>query len=52
MFACENTHLGDGVFYNLLAGEIRLVPYQELVDTFRGVSVNLLEPLLHVRESV
>lgn len=44
--------LCHAVFYHLLAGKITLVPYQQLVDALRGVSVYLLQPLLNIRKSV
>jgi hypothetical protein len=46
------THLRDTVFHNLLASEIGLVANKQLVNTLRGVSVNLLQPLLDVREGI
>ena len=46
------THLRDTVLHNLLAGQVGLVADQELVDTLRSITVNLLQPLLDVGESV
>ena len=46
------TYLGDAVLNNLLAGQIGLVPDEQLVHALRCVSVDLLEPLLDIRESV
>lgn len=50
--ACDSTYLCYCVFDYLLVGHITLVAYQQLVDTFCGISVNLLEPLLNVVERV
>jgi hypothetical protein len=47
-----SAYLCSRVLYNLLVCHIRLVADQELVDTFGGVSVNFLEPLLDVVEGV
>ena len=44
--------LGGGVFYHLFVGQIRLVADQQLVDAFTSVSVDFLEPLLDVAESI
>jgi hypothetical protein len=46
------THLCYGVFDNLLVRHIGLVAHQQLVDALGSVSVNLLQPLLHVVERV
>ena len=46
------THLGDTVLHNLLAGQVGLVADEQLVHTLRRIPVNLLEPLLDVREGV
>ena len=46
------THLRDTVLHNLLARQVGLVAHKQLVDTLRRVTVNLLQPLLDVRESV
>ena len=46
------THLRHAVLYDLLAGQIGLVADKELVDALGGVTVDLLQPLLDVRESV
>lgn len=40
------------MFDLLLVSQIRLVTDEKLVDTFDGVSVDLLQPLLDVREGV
>ena len=45
-------YLGNGVLDNLLVGHIALVSDEELVDALSGVSVDLLQPLLHVVEGV
>jgi len=44
--------LGNGVFNDLLARQIRLVANKELVHALGRVSVSLLQPLLHVCEGV
>lgn len=44
--------LSDGVLDDLLVGHIALVADEKLVDTFGGVAVNLLQPLLDVVERV
>ena len=46
------TYLGDAVLNNLLASQIGLVSDEQLVHTLRCVSVNLLEPLLDIREGI
>jgi hypothetical protein len=46
----EATNLCYRVLDNLLVRHIGLVAYQELVDAFGGISVNLLQPLLDVVE--
>ena len=46
------THLRDTVLHNLLAGQVGLVADEQLVDTLRRVAIDLLEPLLDVRECV
>lgn len=46
------TYLRDAVLHNLLAGQVRLVANKELVNTLGRIAVDLLEPLLDVRESV
>ena len=43
-------NLGRRVVDNLLCGQVTLVSDKKLVDILRGVSVNLLQPLLHVVE--
>lgn len=45
-------YLCDGVLDNLLVRHIGLVAYQQLVDAFGGVAVNLLQPLLDIVEGV
>lgn len=44
--------LGRSVVDHLLGREIRLVTDEQLVHTLDSVAVNLLQPLLHVRERV
>jgi hypothetical protein len=46
------SNLGSCVVDHLLCGEIALVTHEQLVDVLGGVSVNLLQPLLHVVERV
>lgn len=46
------TNLCNAVLDNLLASQIGFVANEELVYAFRGITINLLEPLLHVGESV
>ena len=46
------TCLGHAVLDDLLVGQIRLVADQQLVNAFRCVTVNFLQPLLDIRESV
>lgn len=46
------THLCDRVLDHLLIRHIALVAYEQLVDAFGSVSVNLLQPLLNVVEAV
>ena len=51
---CRNriTNLRDGVFDHLLVCHITLVADEQLVDSLRGVAVDLLKPLLDVVEAV
>lgn len=46
------TDLCDTVLDNLLARQIGLVANKELVDALGRIPVNLLEPLLDVREGI
>jgi len=46
------TNLGCCVLNHLLICHIALVANEQLVDTFGSISVDLLEPLLHVVEGV
>jgi hypothetical protein len=48
----RSAHLCYRVLDNLLVRHIGLVAHQQLVDALGGVSVNLLQPLLHVVERV
>lgn len=48
----QETHLGNGILDDLLVGHIALVADKELVDALGGVTVDLLQPLLNVVESV
>lgn len=43
-------YLGDSVLNHLLVGHIALVADEQLVHAFGGITVNFLEPLLHVVE--
>lgn len=52
MSSFATAYLGDRVVDNLLVCHIALVSDQELVDALSGISVNLLQPLLHVVERV
>ena len=45
-------YLCDTILNNLLARQIGFIANEELVDALRGISVNLLEPLLDVREGI
>jgi len=45
-------YLRHRVFHDLLVRHIGLVAYEELVDAFGGVAVDLLQPLLDVVERV
>jgi hypothetical protein len=47
-----SAYLCYGVLDDLLVGHIGLVAHQQLVDALSSVSVNLLQPLLHVVERV
>lgn len=46
------SHLCNCVIHDLLVRHIALVSDEELVDTLSGVSVDLLQPLLHVVERI
>lgn len=50
-FVCIS-YLSNRVLDHLLVRHIALVAHEKLVDTFGGIAVNLLEPLLHVVEAV
>jgi len=41
---------GCGEIHHFLGGQVALVAHQQFVDVLAGVSVNLLQPLLHVVE--
>ncbi len=45
-------YLCDSVLDDLLVRHIALVAHQQLVDALGGISVDLLQPLLHVVEAV
>ena len=45
-------YLRHTVLHHLLAGQVRLVSYEKLVYTLRGIAINLLEPLFDVREGI
>jgi len=40
--------LGNAVFDNFLVRQIRLIPNEQLINAFRRVSINFLQPLLHI----
>jgi hypothetical protein len=46
------TNLCNGIFYDLLGCQIGFITDKELVDPLRGISVNLLQPLLNIGECV
>lgn len=46
------TDLCHSVLDNFLRGQVGLVAYKQLVDTLRGIPVDLLEPLLYVGEGI
>ena len=48
----QKAYLGNCVLDDLFARQIRLVAYQQLVDSFGSISINFLEPLLNVCERV
>ena len=48
----EHTYLRNSVFHDLLVRHIALVADQQLVHSFRSISVNLLQPLLDIVEAV
>lgn len=48
----EATYLCNRIFYDLLSCQIGLVTNEELVDSLRGISVNLLQPLLNIGEGI
>lgn len=50
--AGASSHLGNRILNHLLIRHVALVADKQLVDALGGVSVNLLEPLLHVVEGV
>ena len=48
----DKTYLGHGVLDNLLVLHIALVADEQLVHALRGITVDLLQPLLDVVEGV
>jgi hypothetical protein len=44
--------LGRGELHRALASQIRFIAYQQFVDGFRGVAVDLIEPLFDVGEGL
>jgi hypothetical protein len=48
----EKTYFRHTVFDHLLAGQIGLVTNEQLVYSLRSITVDLLEPLLDIREGV
>jgi hypothetical protein len=51
-FMKSRAHLCNGVLNHLLICHIRFVAHEELVDALGSVTIDLLEPLLHVVERV
>ena len=47
-----STNLCHCVLHNLLVRHIALVTHEKLVHALRSVAVNLLQPLLHVVETI
>ena len=47
-----STNLCNAVLDNLLTGQVGLVANEKLINAFRGITINLLEPLLNVGESI
>ena len=45
-------YLCHRILHHLLVRHIRLVAHKQLIDALGGVSVNLLQPLLHIVEGV
>lgn len=52
MIARLGTDLGHGVLHDLFVRQIALVTDEQLVDSLDSISVDLLQPLLDVGESV
>ena len=52
LYLIKLTHLRHAVFHNLLAGQVRLVADKQLIHAFGSIAVNLLQPLLDIREGV
>ena len=46
------TYLGHCVLNNLFVFHIALITHKQFVDTFGGVAIDFLKPLLHVVERV
>ena len=46
------TNLCNTVLNDLLTGQVRFVANKELINAFRGITINLLEPLFNVGEGV
>jgi len=47
-----STNLCNTVLDDLLTGQVGFVANEELINPFRGITINLLEPLLNVGEGV
>ena len=48
----DATDLCHSVLDDFLGGQVGLVAHKQLVDTLRGIPVNLLQPLLYVGERI
>ena len=46
------TYLGHCVLNNLFVFHIALITHKQFVDTFGGVAIDFLKPLLHVVEGI
>lgn len=45
-------NLCNAVLNNLLASQVGFVANEELINAFRGITINLLEPLLNIGKGV
>jgi len=46
------TDLCHGVLDDLLRSQVGLIAHEQLIDTFRGIPINLLQPLFYVGERI